>query len=169
MVAARAAPGPHSLQGLRLSRYPPSGKSCRPSMQPIAYAAAPMNGRTVKLKISRSTMSPSTASTSGNPSISMAGFWDCTSCRPWTAAILTSSTLPCPDGARLELFDYHGKNPILSHKEDDSGSAPSRFPGAGCRRARETARGAGRRDHPVQPVTCPISEPACCCFLTPMV
>ena len=26
-----------------------------------------------------------------------------------------------PSGARLELFDYHGKNPILSHKEDDSG------------------------------------------------
>jgi catechol 2,3-dioxygenase-like lactoylglutathione lyase family enzyme len=26
-----------------------------------------------------------------------------------------------PNGARLELFDYHGKNPILSHKEDDSG------------------------------------------------
>jgi catechol 2,3-dioxygenase-like lactoylglutathione lyase family enzyme len=26
-----------------------------------------------------------------------------------------------PHGARLELFDYHGKNPILSHKEDDSG------------------------------------------------
>jgi len=26
-----------------------------------------------------------------------------------------------PEGARLELFDYHGKNRILSHQEDDSG------------------------------------------------
>jgi glyoxylase I family protein len=26
-----------------------------------------------------------------------------------------------PRGGRLELFDYHGKNPILSHNEDDSG------------------------------------------------
>ena len=26
-----------------------------------------------------------------------------------------------PKGGRLELFDYHGKNRTLSHKEDDSG------------------------------------------------
>jgi glyoxylase I family protein len=26
-----------------------------------------------------------------------------------------------PGGARLELFDYHGKNPMLSHGESDSG------------------------------------------------
>jgi len=26
-----------------------------------------------------------------------------------------------PRGGRLELFDYHGKSAILSHKEDDSG------------------------------------------------
>ena len=26
-----------------------------------------------------------------------------------------------PNGARLEIFDYHGKNHVLSHKEDESG------------------------------------------------
>lgn len=26
-----------------------------------------------------------------------------------------------PNAARLELFDYHGKNSIIPHKEDDSG------------------------------------------------
>ena len=26
-----------------------------------------------------------------------------------------------PNGSRLELFDYHGKNRVLSNKEDDSG------------------------------------------------
>jgi glyoxylase I family protein len=26
-----------------------------------------------------------------------------------------------PEGARLELFDYHGRNPSASHREDESG------------------------------------------------
>jgi glyoxylase I family protein len=26
-----------------------------------------------------------------------------------------------PNDARLELFDYHGKNPVVPHREDDSG------------------------------------------------
>jgi len=26
-----------------------------------------------------------------------------------------------PNGSRIELFDYHGKNKIVSHEEDDSG------------------------------------------------
>jgi glyoxylase I family protein len=29
--------------------------------------------------------------------------------------------LSLPNGSRLELFDYHGKNKVVTHKESDSG------------------------------------------------
>ena len=72
-----------------------------------------------------------------------------------------------PNGSRLELFDYRGKNREVERKDDDSGLRHVAFQVEDVAAHEKLLRAEGVRSH-FQPAICQTLEHACCCFWTPM-